>query len=314
MASDEEHTYPAHPPDAPSLICEPPIEHLFGGSWTEEKLKVLREYLVQYSTALRNRPFQRIYIDAFAGTGYRTPKKQNAQQVFRFESDESAAANALLKGSATLALEVEPAFQQFIFIEAKAKHVQELEKLRASYPAHAKNIYIRWAKANDELQRICATRWSNRRAVLFLDPYGMQVSWKTIEAIAKTKAIDMWILFPAGIAVQRMLTNTGRITTGWQASLTRMFGTDKWYEHFYSVRTEQDLFGNREFLERDARIERIGEFFVERLKTIFPGVSPHPKLLSTPSGKPLYLLCFAAANANGAPIALRIADHLLRNA
>ena len=44
-----------------------------------------------------------------------------------------------------------------------------------------------------------------RRAVLFLDPYGMEVEWDTMVAIAKTQAIDLWILFPLGIAVNRLL-------------------------------------------------------------------------------------------------------------
>lgn len=39
----------------------------------------------------------------------------------------------------------------------------------------------------------------------------MQVEWKTIEAIAKAKAIDMWLLFPLGIGVARLLTNSGDI-------------------------------------------------------------------------------------------------------
>ena len=43
---------------------------------------------------------------------------------------------------------------------------------------------------------MCDKDWSLHRAVLFLDPYGMQVEWATIEAVAKTKAIDLWLLFP----------------------------------------------------------------------------------------------------------------------
>lgn len=45
-----------------------------------------------------------------------------------------------------------------------------------------------------------------RRAVVFLDPFGMQVEWRTIERIGQTKAIDLWILFPLGVAVNRFLT------------------------------------------------------------------------------------------------------------
>ncbi|MDX1417453.1 MAG: hypothetical protein R3293_24830 [Candidatus Promineifilaceae bacterium] len=44
---------------------------LFGGDWTEEKLSRIKEYLGQYTTALKNQPFRTAYIDAFAGTGYR---------------------------------------------------------------------------------------------------------------------------------------------------------------------------------------------------------------------------------------------------
>ncbi len=39
------------------------------------------------------------------------------------------------------------------------------------------------------LQAFCAKRnWKKCRAVVFLDPFGNQVEWKTIEAIARTKS------------------------------------------------------------------------------------------------------------------------------
>ena len=41
----------------------------FGGPWTIEKLNILSAYLDFYVTALKNQPFKKIYIDAFAGTG-----------------------------------------------------------------------------------------------------------------------------------------------------------------------------------------------------------------------------------------------------
>ena len=41
----------------------------FGGAWTEEKLQILERYLDAYTTALKNKPFNLVYIDAFAGVG-----------------------------------------------------------------------------------------------------------------------------------------------------------------------------------------------------------------------------------------------------
>ena len=50
-------------------------EQLFGGSWTEQKLEILKKYLETYNTVLKKQPFERVYIDGFAGTGYRQQRK-----------------------------------------------------------------------------------------------------------------------------------------------------------------------------------------------------------------------------------------------
>lgn len=47
---------------------------LFGGDWTERKLEALDKYLRAYARALSKTKFKRVYIDAFAGTGYREQK------------------------------------------------------------------------------------------------------------------------------------------------------------------------------------------------------------------------------------------------
>ena len=57
---------------------------LFGGDWTERKLNILAGYLKAYNIALKNQPFIRVYIDAFAGTGYR----QRVQKTPAFDFNE----------------------------------------------------------------------------------------------------------------------------------------------------------------------------------------------------------------------------------
>ncbi len=59
-------------------------------------------------------------------------------------------------------------------------------------------------------------------------------------------------------------------------------------------------------------MEAIGARFLRRLSEIFPGVAPSPGVLRDPAGRPLYLLCFAAANPVGAKTAVRIAEDLLK--
>ena len=48
-------------------------DHRFGGDWTTKKLQILGGYLSAYTTALKKQNFRTGYIDAFAGSGYRTP-------------------------------------------------------------------------------------------------------------------------------------------------------------------------------------------------------------------------------------------------
>ena len=82
---------------------------------------------------------------------------------------------------------------------------------------------------------------------------------------------------------------------------------------FYRPVQEADLFGETAQRWEKATIEEIGHHFLKRLRTIFAGVAKEPAVLRNSRGSPLFLLCFAAGNPKGAPVALNIAEYLLRN-
>lgn len=175
--------------------------HQFGGRWTEEKLNRVRKYLDAYmkifTKNVRASWFKTIYVDAFAGTGYRTPAQKDKDIGISLFGDNEAI--SFQKGSAHTALETEPSFDEYLFIELSPEYTCELKTLRRKFPEKADRITIIQQEANSFLRSWCQhTNWDTTRAVVFLDPYGMQVEWKTIEAIAKTQAIDLWILFLLG--------------------------------------------------------------------------------------------------------------------
>ena len=219
---------------------------------------------------------------------------------------------ALLDGSARLALKTAPRFDRYVFIERSPERCAQLELLKQEFPDLAKDIQIRRGDANSEIRELCSKDWSSHRAVLFLDPYGMQVDWTTVEAIARTKAIDLWLLFPLGIGVNRLLTKSGDIPDSWRRRLNLLLGTEEWYEEFYRSESTPMLFGGAAERVVKASTETIGRYFNNRLKSIFAAVADEPKVLRNSANSPLYLLCFAAGNPRGAPIALRIANHLLK--
>ncbi len=293
---------------------KPTKGHRFGGEWTTRKLAVLSKYLAAYTTALQNRRFVTGYIDAFAGTGYRSMRvrDQESSSDLLFPDLANSEPQALLDGSARLALLVDPPFDRYVFIERSRQRCEMLEALKDEFPERKDRIAVRTDEANRAIQEMCGRDWSERRGVLFLDPYGSQVEWETIEAVAATKAIDMWLLFPLGIGVNRMLTRSGEIPQSWRDRLDKLLGTKTWLDAFYQTRTTPTLFGADDERIVKASIETIGRYFNDRLKAIFAGVADSPAVLRNSTGSPVYLFCFAAANEKGARIAVRIADHLLK--
>lgn len=199
----------------------------FGGAWTEQKLTCLRKYLRAYTTIFNSNPkaqfFTTIYLDAFAGTGYRAAPRLAAEQpTLSMDAAFSEDELLLLKGSARIALEVEPSFRKYIFVERDPLRVEELKRLRSEFPQ--KDVQVEQGDANEYIRTWTEqTDWKTHRAVVFLDPYGMQVKWDIIQRIADTRAIDLWLLFPAGIAVNRLLTKDRLPPDEWAKRLTEIF-------------------------------------------------------------------------------------------
>jgi len=292
-------------------------EHTFGGNWTEVKLARLAKYLMAYRTIftknVRAQHFKTWYVDAFAGTGSRSALDVPSRSADLFQDVyEDADTKGYRDGSAQIALGIPSPFDHYLFIE---KLKSRVDALRTTIEKDHRNLFsrcdFRHGDANEVLKTWCNERdWHKERAVVFLDPYGMQVEWTTVQTLATTKAIDLWYLFPLGVGVARLLKRDGNIEESWQNRLDLLLGTSGWRSRFYGVQTTRDLFGDRKIVERTATVEMIREFINERLASCFARVAKGLVLRNSKSS-PLYLLCFAAANERGAPTALKIAQNIL---
>jgi len=163
----------------------------FGGAHTDKKLEKLEAYLKAFSTALKKQHFQLIFFDAFAGTG----DIQIADEVPLLGTVSEYA--PFIEGSAQRALRFGTAFDQYIFVEKSRSKIRQLENLRTQFPTISDRISIRCGDANSELEKFCSqVNWQRTRAVVFLDPFGNQVRWETIVAIAEQKRSICGISFP----------------------------------------------------------------------------------------------------------------------
>lgn len=281
----------------------------FGGEHTKAKLEALEKYLRAYSTALNRQKFRLIYFDAFAGTG--DIQIADADAALLEGVDDYS---PFVKGSAQRALELGEAFDTYIFVERSRRKIADLKRLRNEHASIADRIDIRQGDANKELKRFCLeTDWRRNRAVVFLDPYGNEVIWDTIAAIAQTKAIDLWYLFPAGLGVYRQISRKGGIHKTHIASLDKLLGTTAWREVFVETVKIDDLFGSREVEEKRATVDSVTRFALERMKKVFMGGVLDEWLPLGSKGIHMYSLIFAWANPSPkAKLAEKLSRAVLR--
>lgn len=282
------------------------------GPWAKEKLECLGKYLSAYTTIMKNQEHWckgYYFIDAFAGAGNAPLRKYDGGQehgdqlsilsILETEGSEVA----YVKGSPRVALDIKHPFSGYFFVDKSVSNTSELEQIREEY-AEKRNIEIVTGDSNvavrSIVEEIGLSRSQKKRGIVFLDPFGMQVSWSTIEFLAHTGVVEVLINFPFGMAIQRLLPKSGEISAENRALLTKYFGSAEWESLIYEE--GQNLFGETTRSKSDQAAKTLVRWYRTRLKALF-GYAPLPRLITNTNGGHLYYLMFAGPNENGAKIA-----------
>jgi three-Cys-motif partner protein len=289
-----------------------PIDHEFGDQHTELKLSIVEKYLKFFTTALKGKFDELWYIDAFAGTGSRTVRyEERAAGLLDTGEPERVERR---RGSAKIAIDVKPTFDFILFIENKPLYVAALQELVANYPN--RRIVVVKNDANDALKSLLATNnWRSTRAVLFLDPYGMQLEWSTLEKVAATKAIDVWFLFPLAGLYRQATRQLADLDEHKRAALTKMFGSDAWEAELYPKTIREDLFEGilEEPRRRSADVAGLEAYAKARLETIFPAVlKPLPLPFHKKPQRFSLFFCISNDDPKAIRLATKIGNHILR--
>ncbi len=249
------------------------------------------------------------YVDAFAGTG--SLKRPEPTGFIDLIPHLRETEMEFRKGSVRRALEVDPAFDKYIFIEKHAAKCKELRTIAAEFPHRRTEVVNQ--DANEALLSWCRNLDTKReRAVVFLDPFGASVRWEVVAALARTHAVDLWILFPYS-AINRMLVRNRKPPRSWAQRLTAVFGTNEWEDEFYSATAFRSLLDSDSTIEsvrKSADHRTITGFYSQRLEREFEAVSsPFP--LHNSTGSLIFILFFAAANKHSAKTGLKIANEII---
>ena len=275
----------------------------FGGAWTRTKLDILKNYLDAYTTALKDKPFRLIYVDAFAGSGFWKPRSAGAVEDPTDFLTMWKGSRAM-KGSAAIALDIDnKPFDRLVFIEKDDDRCKSLRKLAS------RRVKIVRDDANKAVPDLCHAMEPLDRAVVFFDPFATEVSWSTVKTLADTKKVDCWILFPLG-AIARLMPEDRYPDPESARHLDRVFGERQHWQSLYQSTKQLPLFGEKS-MERSGGNEKVLRLYRKLLKSIFEKVAPTQRILRNSKNAPLFALYFSASNKKGASIAVRIADHLL---
>jgi len=286
------------------------------GPWAEEKLNCLESYLDAYTKVFLNQNWcdGTIFIDAFAGAGQaplrKSDSKAQSEQRLLFdefsENYEDEDELTFVNGSPRVALGLKYMFGHYFFVEQNPERAKTLKELKEDYPSH-QHIEVLRKDANeaikDEILGRSSFNWKTFRGIAFLDPFGMQVGWDTLEAIASTKAIEIILNLPIGTTLQRLLPKSGSFSESKKQRLDEYFGSPDWYDVIYEK--NQGLFGDEVNKASDSG-KRLALWYKARLKKLF-GLSSPARLIRNSQGGHLYYLIWAGHNKKG----LEIASHIL---
>lgn len=264
------------------------------GRWSEEKLDLLAQYLEAYSVIMNKQKQTWLrdyyYIDAFSGS-----VRPRAKDEERY-----------INGSPIRALQTEPKFDGYWFVDVNPQRVERVEKLREDFPNQIIQTYQ--GNCNDILCNEIIPKIpysSKKRAFVFLDPYGLQVDWKTVRELADTKTCDIFVNFSI-MAVTRLLPRDQNPDPEFVKQIDQVMGNTEWITQIYreSPATQLSLFSNlaeptlsREKIDPDW----LARLYTEQLSSLFPHVSS-PVLMRNSTNSVLYALCLASHNPNAIKI------------
>lgn len=256
------------------------------GPWTELKLECIKSYLGAYSNILHYAGFKEYYfIDAFAGEGWCRRKRDKK----------------LVHGSSLIALNINPPFTKYFFIELDSKKALGLEEVRKDYPAL--DIIIEEGDCNITIKSILKDIKANAPFIALLDPQAGDLYWNTVREISQKDKAEVLINFPFGMAVNRCmpLTVGSAITKDDETELDEIFGDKNWKEIYLERKSNK-------ITPTIAREKYLDLYLSNLLSVGFKYIAV--KNIKNSRGNHIYYLIFGTKNIRGLE---KMKDVLVKN-
>ncbi|HPH91794.1 MAG TPA: three-Cys-motif partner protein TcmP [Ferruginibacter sp.] len=262
------------------------------------------EILVEYAKAYLNimnvyanrYNWKLLYFDGFAGSG----------EIVKIVDDQLQFDARITIGAARRIIEIDKprSFDEYYFVEKDLNNFKQLEEsTKKAFPK--KKIFATQDDCNKKMLDLSNylknPKNKNYRTLAYIDPCGMQVEWRSIECL-RGIPLDMWVLVPTGLGVNRLLKKNGQISDAWMEKLVKFLGleSEEIENHFY--KKHQNLFGEIVSMKVEDAIKKSAKLYFNRLKSVFEFFS-NPYELRNSSNSVMYHLFLTSNNKSAITIA-----------
>jgi len=197
------------------------------GGWAEEKYRLIAYYDALFSTGMKHKWHQRVYIDLYAGAGLsRVP-----------------GTNKLLKGSPLLALTVPNPFDKYIFCEEQDALLNALKARVQRLAPKAKVAYV-LGNCDAQIAEICDAipQGSPSNKVLslcFVDPFDFGLKFETLRRLS-SGSVDFLVLLAVNMDANR---NYRHYVEGDSTKVDEVLGNKDWRQRWKDCGAKREQFG-----------------------------------------------------------------------
>jgi three-Cys-motif partner protein len=186
------------------------------GSWAETKYRLLALYDQLFSTGMKNKWDQRVYVDLYAGAGH----------------SRILGTSTVFKGSPMIALTVTDPFDKYIFCEENGDLLGALQA-RANRIAPEMNIAYVAGNCDSKIDAICkeipkASSTNKVLSLCLVDPFDFGLKFETLQRLSAF-FMDFLVLLAIGMDANR---NYDHYVDGDSTKIDEALGNSRWSERW----------------------------------------------------------------------------------
>jgi len=183
------------------------------GAWAEEKHGLVSFYASLFSTAMKDKWHNRIYVELYAGSG-----RSRIRNKSKF-----------ILGSPLLALKLKDPFDKYVFCEQIPAKLDAL-RIRAGQAAPDAHVAYIQGDCNERVSDILGqipkgSVGDTALSLCFADPFDIGLEFETIRKLADARYVDFLILLALGMDANR---NYEHYLKEEAVKVDKFLGSDSW--------------------------------------------------------------------------------------